>query len=58
MIQRLYAVERKVSKQKLDATVIKELRLAEYLPIINEFGKWVFEQIKSTLPRSQMGEAI
>lgn len=58
MIQQLYAVERKAIQQMLDTAGIKELRLAESLPVINELGKWIFEQIKSTLPKSQIGKAM
>jgi transposase len=32
--------------------------LDESLPVINEFGKWIFEVIKSTLPKSQIGKAM
>ena len=58
MIQKLYAIERKAREQGLDAAATKELRLNESLPIINEMGKWIFEQIKSTLPKSQIGKAM
>lgn len=58
MIQALYAVERKAKEQGLDAEAIKELRLKESLPVINELGKWIFEQIKSTLPKSQIAKAM
>jgi transposase len=42
----------------LDVAEIKELRLTESLPVINELEKWIFEQIKSTLPKSQIGKAM
>ena len=58
MIQQLYAVERKASQQMLDTDKIKELRLAESLPVLNELGKWIFEEIKSTLPKSQIEKAM
>lgn len=58
MIQQLYAVERKAREEKLAAEQIKELRLNESLPVINELGKWIFEEIKSTLPKSQIGKAM
>lgn len=58
MIQKLYAVEREAKEQGLNAMAIKELRLKESLPIINQLGKWIFEQIKSTLPKSQIGKAM
>lgn len=37
---------------------IKELRLSSSLPIINELGTWIFEEIKNTLPKSQIGKAL
>jgi len=58
MIQRLYAVERRAREEKLAAEQIKELRLTESLPVINELGRWIFEEIKSTLPKSQIGKAM
>ncbi len=58
MIQQLYTVERKAKQENLSAEQIKELRLTESLPVINELGKWIFEEIKSTLPKSQIGKAM
>jgi transposase len=58
MIQQLYAVERQAKQDNLSWEQIKELRLAESLPIINEMGKWIFEEIKATLPKSQIGKAM
>lgn len=58
MIQKLYAIERTAQEQNLDAQAIKELRLQESLEIINELGKWVFREIKNTLPKSQIGKAM
>jgi len=40
MIQELYKVERRVKEEQLSADRIKELRLEESLPVINEMGKW------------------
>ncbi len=58
LIQKLYAIERKAKQEGLDAVQTKKLRLDEALPVINELGKWIFEQIKSTLPKSQIGKAM
>jgi len=58
LIQKLYAIERKAKDGQLDTGAIKELRLQESLPVINEMGKWIFEQIKNTLPKSQIGKAM
>src|SRR5690606_25563524 len=58
LIQQLYAIERRAKQEELTAEQIKELRLAESLPVINELGKWIFEEIKATLPKSQIGKAM
>lgn len=58
MIQQLYAVERQAKQGSFSPQQIKELRLAESLRVINEFGKWIFEEIKNTLPKSQIGKAM
>ncbi|HUH47668.1 MAG TPA: IS66 family transposase [Arenibacter sp.] len=58
MVQQLYAVERRAKEEDLTAEQIKESRLERSLPVINEMGKWIFEEIKNTLPRSQIGKAM
>ena len=58
LIQRLYAVERQAREEKLAANQIRELRLTESLPVINEMGKWISREIKNTLPKSQIGKAM
>jgi len=58
LIQKLYAVERKAREENLDPAAIKDLRLEESLPLINKIGKWIFHEIKSTLPKSQIGKAM
>lgn len=57
-IQKLYAVERKAKEQNLTSEQIKELRLEQSLPIINELGKYMFAQMKLVLPKSQIGKAF
>lgn len=57
-IQKLYAIERRAKEGKLNPEQIKELRLKESLPVINELGKWMFAQMKLTLPKSQIGKAL
>ncbi|MVX37200.1 IS66 family transposase, partial [Myroides sp. LoEW2-1] len=57
-IQKIYAVERKAKEQNLTPQETKELRLKESLPIINELGKYMFIQMKLTLPKSQIGKAF
>lgn len=58
LIQQLYAVERKAKEEKLNAVHIKQLRLDGSLPVINELGKWIFAEVKNTLPKSQIGKAM
>src|SRR5690606_19170010 len=58
MIQKLYKIERRAKEDGLSADRTKELRLEEALPVINEMGKWIFQEIKNTLPKSQIGKAM
>ena len=58
MIQKLYAVEREIREKGLTVDQAKELRLEKSLPMLNDIGKWIFEEIKITLPKSQIGKAM
>ena len=58
MIQQLYAVERRAREANLGAAAVKQLRLEESLPVINRLGIWLVEQVKQTLPKSQIGKAM
>lgn len=58
LIQQLYAVERRTKEEGLSPHQIKTRRLDEALPVINELGKWIFNEVKSTLPKSQIGKAM
>jgi transposase len=58
IIQKLYAIERTAREEQLTADQIKKLRLQEALPLINKMGKWIFEEIKNTLPKSSIGKAM
>lgn len=58
LIQKLYATEKTAREQQLDTAAVKELRLTESLPIINELGTWIFNEIKNALPKSQIGKAM
>ncbi len=59
-IQKLYRVEASARKNNLNPEQRKALRLAESLPVINEFGKWMFDQMKNRLilPKSPIGKAF
>ncbi len=57
-IQQLYAVERKAKDAGLDAEATRQLRLEEAFPVANELGMWIGREIKTTLPKSQIGKAM
>ncbi|MCM4166053.1 MULTISPECIES: IS66 family transposase [unclassified Arenibacter] len=59
-IQKLYAVEAQAREQNLSPEQRKSLRLEKALPVINEFGKWMFDQMKHQLilPKSPIGKAF
>jgi transposase len=59
-IQSLYKVEADAREAKMSAAERKELRLQKSLPLINAFGKWLAEELKSgaLLPKSAIGRAV
>jgi len=57
-IQKLYQIERRAREQKLSPEQRHELRLDESLPIMNELGKWMAAQVRTTLPKSPFGKAL
>lgn len=59
-IQKLYAIEASARQRELNPKERKALRLEESLPVINEFGKWLFQQMKQqlVLPKSPIGKAF
>lgn len=36
----------------------EELRLEKSLHMLNDIGKWIFEEIKITLPKRKIGKAM
>ncbi|HZW77045.1 MAG TPA: IS66 family transposase [Flavobacteriaceae bacterium] len=59
-IQKLYAVEAKAREEAMEPDQRKELRLEKSLPVLNEFGKWMVEELKNhpLLPKSQIAKAF
>jgi transposase len=57
-IQKLYQIERRAREEKLSPEQRHELRLDESLPILNELGKWMAAQVRTTLPKSPFGKAL
>jgi transposase len=57
-IQQLYALEAQAREEKLTPEQRKVLRLEKSLPILNELGKWISKEVKTTLPKSPIGKAM
>ena len=57
-IQQLYAVEAQAREEKLGPHQRKELRLEKSLPVLNGLGKWISQEVKQVLPKSQIGKAM
>ena len=57
-IQQLYTVEAKAREEKLTPEQRKELRLEKSLPVLNDLGKWISKEVKTTLPKSPIGKAM
>jgi len=57
-IQKLYKIERDARDRGLSAKQRHELRLDESLPILNDLGKWMAAQVRTTLPKSPFGKAL
>lgn len=57
-IQELYLIEAKAREENYTPEKRKEIRLTYSLPILNELGKWISQEVKTTLPKSQIGKAM
>ena len=57
-IQKLYHIERRARELNLSPEQRHELRLNESLPILNELGKWMAAQVRTTTPKSPFGKAL
>lgn len=59
-IQKLYRIEAEARQRGMSPQERKEFRLEYALPIINEFGKWLFAlaEQRSILPKDQFGKAV
>jgi len=58
LIQQLYKIEQEARDANLSAEERKELRFEKSLPLINTLAKWITEQVKHVLPKSQIGKAM
>lgn len=58
LIQQLYAIEKEAREQGFTPEQRKEMRLEKALPILNKMGKWITDEAKKVLPKSQIGKAM
>ena len=58
LIQKLYAIERKVKTLERDVDAIRDLRQNESLPVLIEIEEWLKKNLTETLPKSAIGGAI
>ncbi len=58
LIQKLYAVEQEAKGLQLDYDQRKALRIKKSKSLMDEFKKWLTENIDLTLPQSAIGKAI
>lgn len=58
LIQKLYAIERKVKEKECSDSLIKRYREICAIPILNEIDIYIEENINSTLPKSSIGIAM
>lgn len=55
---KLYAIEKKLKENKATSEQIKQVRMTEAKPILNEFKQWLLTQQKTVLPKSPLGKAL
>ena len=57
IIQKLYDIERDAKDRELSYDQVKQLREERAYPILKEFEKWLYENIRVVLPKSLIGKA-
>lgn len=55
---KLYAIEKKLKIDHASIEQIKQARMTEAKPILNEFKQWLLAQHKTALPKSPLGKAL
>ncbi len=58
MFQKLYAIERTIKDEKLDAEAILQLRQQQTVPVLKQLKEWMTEEYAKVLPKSPIGQAI
>lgn len=58
LIRELYAIERTAKEQNLSPAEIKTLRQQKSIPTLEQFEKWLKDEIVQVLPASAIGKAM
>lgn len=58
LIQKLYRIERKLKEEEITIEAIKDYRMLNALPILNEIETYLKQEKDKVLPKSSMGIAI
>jgi transposase len=57
-IQKLYAIERRCKEEILNTDQVKDIRVKESAPVLENLKKWMIENYPQVLPKSPVGMAI
>jgi transposase len=57
-IRKLYAIEKQVKVQELDAEQVVALRQSEVKPMLEKFRKWLEKKSLQVVPKSLLGKAV
>src|SRR3954469_8089461 len=58
MFQKLYAIERTIKNEELNAEAILQLRQQQAVPVLKHLRAWMTEEYAKVLPKSPIGQAI
>ena len=58
MFQKLYAIERTIKDEELNAEAILQLRQQQAVPVLKELKEWMTEEYTKVLPKSPIGQAL
>ena len=58
LLQQLYAIERRIKQEQLDAVATVQLRQQQAVPLLQTWKEWMTQAYPKVLPKSPIGQAI
>lgn len=58
LFQQLYAIERRINQEGLEAAATVQLRQQQAVPVLSTMKEWMVEEYPKVLPKSPIGQAI